>query len=420
MPEDSAPKLSKPKLPQAEESGPPESRAKRPGPHGLATPESGRARPILVSNPGADLYGSDRMLLETVSGLVGAGEQVVVTLPAAGPLVAEIEARGGSVLLTPTPIIRKSALKPAGFLRFLASVASAVGPELSMLRRLRPKALLVNTITAPLWIPLARLTGVPVVCHVHEGEARMPRVVRMAVNLPLLLANRLIINSRFSRDVLVEAISRLADRATVVYNAVPGPDEVTPPRDRLDGPVRLLFVGRLSPRKGPHVAVEALRALIDRGLDVRLDIVGAVFPGYEWYEDQLRQQITDTGLTERVVFHGFQREVWPFSADADIILVPSTVDEPFGNTAVEAALAARPLIVSATSGLLEASSGLSACVRTRPGNAEEIADAVGSIVEDWFRIREVAIADSHVAKSRYSLTRYREETYAIISSVTGA
>lgn len=380
----------------------------------------GRPRPILLSNPGADLYGSDRMLLETVSGLVDAGEEVVVTMPTGGPLVAEIESRGGSVLLAPTPIIRKSALKPSGFLRFMATIGSAVGPELSLLRRLRPKAVLVNTITAPLWIPLARLIGVPVVCHVHEAEASMPRVVRIAVNLPLLLVDHLIINSRFSRDVLVDSIGRLAGKATVVYNAVPGPDELTPPRDRLDDSVRLLFVGRLSPRKGPHVAVEALRVLTDRGVDARLDIVGAVFPGYEWYEDQLRQRIAEAGLTERVVMHGFHREVWPFSAAADIILVPSTVDEPFGNTAVEAALAARPLIVSATSGLLEASSGLSACIRTTPGNAREIADAVGTIIGDWPRHRSSAIADSQVAKSRYSLRRYREETYAIVTSVIGA
>lgn len=373
--------------------------------------------PILLSNPGADLYGSDRMLLETVSGLVMAGERVVVTLPNLGPLVPEIEARGGVVIVAPTPIIRKSALKPVGFLRFVANVVSAVGPGIAILRRVRPKVVVVNTITAPLWIPLARLVGVPVVCHVHEGEASMPRIIRMAVNLPLLLTNRLIINSRFSRDVLVDSIGRLALRAEVIYNAVPGPDEVSPPRDRLDGSLRLLFVGRLSPRKGPHVAIEALRVLVDGGIDASLDLVGAVFPGYEWYEEQLRHQVAHSGLSERVTFHSFQHDVWPFLTNADIILVPSTVDEPFGNTAVEAALAARPLIVSATSGLLEASSGLSACIRVAPGDSEEIADAVLTIRRDWEGLRRAAISDSRLAKSRYSLTRYRKETYTCVASV---
>lgn len=380
-------------------------------------PEQSTTAPIMISNPGADLYGSDRMLLETVSALVGAGERVIVTLPNLGPLVAEIEARGGQVVVAPTPIIRKSVLKPVGFLRFMGDVVSAIGPGIALLRRIRPKAVVVNTITAPLWIPLARLVGVPVVCHVHEGEASMPRVVRMAVNLPLLLADRLVINSRFSRGVLVDSIGRLAKKADVVYNAVPGPEEVTPPRDRIDGSVRLLFVGRLSPRKGPHVAIEALRLLTERGVDARLDLVGAVFPGYEWYEDQLQQQVADSQLRERVTFHGFQHKVWPFSAAADIILVPSTIDEPFGNTAVEAALAARPIVVSATSGLLEASSGLTACIHVPPDHAEEIADAVCAITARWRQVRASALADSEVAKSRYSSGRFREEICTTLSSV---
>lgn len=382
----------------------------------LMTEQSGQ-RPILLSNPGADLYGSDRMLLETVTGLVEVGERVVVAVPELGPLVREIKIRGADVVLVPTPIIRKSALKPAGFVRFVASAASALLPGLAMLRRIRPKAILVNTITAPLWVPLARLTGIPVICHVHEGEASMPRVVRTAVNLPLLLADRLIINSSFSRDVLVDAIGPLAGKSSVVYNAVPGPEHACPPRNCLANPIHLLFVGRLSPRKGPDVAIEALRILGNRGINARLDLVGAVFPGYEWYEDQLRHRVAELDLEDHVIFHGFQHEVWPFSAKADIILVPSTVDEPFGNTAVEAALAARPLIVSATSGLLEASSGLSACVQVAPGNADQIADAVQTIATDWQRLRSLAITDSQVAESRYSSARYGEEIYTIISSV---
>jgi glycosyltransferase involved in cell wall biosynthesis len=360
------------------------------------------------------------MLLETVSGLVAAGEQVIVTVPTRGPLVAEIEARGAGVLVLPTPIVRKSALRPAGFLRFAGSTVAAVGPGLAALRRLRPKAVLVNTITAPLWIPLARLAGVPVVCHVHEGEASLPRLLRVAVNLPLLLTDRLIVNSRFSRDVLTASIERLSKKADVVYNAVPGPELVTPPREQLDSPIRLLFVGRLSPRKGPHVAIEALRVLVERGFDARLDLVGSIFPGYEWYEDQLRRQILSAGLGDRVAFHGFQQQVWPFSSAADIILVPSTVDEPFGNTAVEASLAARPLIVSETSGLLEASSGLSACVRVGPGEADEIADAVMRSAGAWEWFRNAAMADADVTKSRYSLTRYGEEIYAKLTAVIPA
>ena len=81
-----------------------------------------------------------------------------------------------------------------------------------------------------------------------------------------------------------------------------------------------------------------------------MTIVGAVFPGYEWYEAELREQVRNLGLEGSVTFCGFVPDVWPVLETLDVIAVPSRYDEPFGNTAVEAVLAGRPVVVSATSG----------------------------------------------------------------------
>ena len=140
----------------------------------------------------------------------------------------------------------------------------------------------------------------------------------------------------------------------MVHNAVPGPGEVVPPRIALTAPTRLLYVGRLSHRKGVHVAVDALDALVREDRDVRLDVVGAVFPGNEAYLDELRAQVARCGLEDRVSFLGFKSSVWDDLARSDIAVITSLVDETFGNTAVEAALAARPAVVSKVGGLPEA------------------------------------------------------------------
>ena len=74
-------------------------------------------RTVLVANPGADLYGSDRMALEDVRALVRAGRRVFVTVPGPGPLVDLLTGAGASVLVQPTPIVRKSLASPRGLLR---------------------------------------------------------------------------------------------------------------------------------------------------------------------------------------------------------------------------------------------------------------------------------------------------------------
>lgn len=366
-------------------------------------------RSILVAHPSAELYGSDRVLLESVEAMVGQGWRVVVALPGGGPLVPELTVRGAEVKLAPFPVIRKSALRPAGFVRFLVSVVTSIGSSARLIRRFGSDGVYVNTITIPTWLVLGRLLGRRVTCHVHEAEGSAPAWVRSLISLPLLFAQHILVNSQYSLRVLLAAVPQLRSRATVVYNGVPGPSQLAPPRAQLDRPTRLLFLGRLSPRKGPQVALAALKLLRARGVDVRLDLLGAVFSGYEWFEAELRAFVAAAGLDDSVSFLGFDADVWPHVQASDIVLVPSVVDEPFGNTAVEALLAGRPLVVSATSGLKEAAAGYAAVQAVEPDRADLLAAAVERIIAGWPELSAQALQDAVVASDRHSVRRYSQQ-----------
>ncbi|MCP1428849.1 glycosyltransferase involved in cell wall biosynthesis [Microbacterium foliorum] len=372
-------------------------------------------RTVLLANPGADLYGSDRMAVETVRGLVQHGRRVVVTVPGPGPLVALLEAAGAEVVECPTPIIRKGLLSPRGLLTLVGETVRSILPSLRVLRESGAGTVIVNTITPPLWLALSRLGGRYTICHVHEGEASVTGPLRRALYVPLVFANRVLINSRFSLDVLEDAAPWLAARTHIIYNAVSGPETVVPARAHLDGPVRLLYVGRLSHRKGPHVAVEALSELTRRGIDAHLSLLGAVFPGNEAYADELQALIERHGLRDRVDSLGFKASVWDDIAQSDIVLIPSTVDEPFGNTAVEAALAGRPAIVSDVGGLPEASGRSRSSILVPPSDAGALADAVARISDGWDEYREKAASDAVTVAEAFSSERYSREIAAAAS-----
>lgn len=374
----------------------------RPG----ARPTPGRP-PLLVAHPGAELYGSDRVLLESVAALTR-DFAVTVALPSDGPLVAELEAVGARVVRCRMPVLRKAALRPAGALRLLADGLLGLVPAFRLVRRSGAAGVYVNTLTIPSWVVLARLARRRVVTHVHEAERAAPTLMRRAMSLAPALSHRVVVNSRFSLDVLTEVAPRLGGRSTVVYNGVRGPADVAPARPELTGAVRLLFVGRISPRKGPQVAVEMLRLLTERGVDARLTLLGSVFPGYEWFDEELRALVRDAGLTDRVDFPGFRPDIWPVVAEADVVLIPSVADEPFGNTAVEAVLAARPLVVSATSGLREAAAGYASAQAVDPTRPELWAQAVQEVVADWDRFRTAAVEDAAEARRRHAPERYQQ------------
>ena len=158
-----------------------------------------------------------------------------------------------------------------------------------LLRTTRPDVLYVNTVTIPWWLLAARLARVPSVCHVHEAENADSRLVRAALVSPLRLANRLIVISDSAMAALVAVDPALGKRADLVRNGVPLPPTPPLPAERQQ-PRHLITVGRLSPRKAPHVALEAVAVLVARGHDVTLDVVGSPFEGYEWYEEELRQR----------------------------------------------------------------------------------------------------------------------------------
>ena len=379
-----------------------------------------RGTTVLVAHPGAELYGSDRVFLESVSAYVGAGWRVVAALPERGPLVRELEARGARVVIVPTPVLRKSALRPLGLVRLGLDGCRGVWHGTRLIRAVRPTLVYVSTVTIPLWSVLGRLLRCQVLVHVHEAEGSARTLVRKLLAAPLLAADRILVNSEFSLSVLTRAVPALGDRSTVLYNGVVGPDEHVPPRGSVDGPLGLLYVGRLSPRKGVDLAVAAAGLLVAEGCAVTLDIVGAVFPGYEWYEAELREAARRAGVADVVRFHGFRTDVWRFLAECDVALVPSRVDEPFGNTAVEAVLAARPLVVSATSGLREAAAGYG-CVRfVTPGDARGLADAVHGIREAWSSVSAQAIEDAALADERHSPARYRSRFLEIVAAMQGA
>jgi len=365
------------------------------------------------------LYGSDRVALESVSALVEQGWHVTVALSGEGPLVPVLEGTGADVVIVDVPVLRKSLMSPTGVVRFAVENVRRGVPMRRLLARLRPDLVYVSTVTVPAWLPLARSVGAKVLVHVHEAEESLPRPVRLGLAAPLLLAHGVVANSEVSRQIVVRDLPALSARTRVVYNGVPGPATVSPSRDELTDPVRLVLVGRVSPRKGTDVAVEALGLLRARGTDARLTLVGGVFPGYEWFEEQVRARVAELGLADHVEWTGVLPDVWKALDAADVALVPSRV-EPFGNAAVEAMLARRPVVAGNTQGLREiVTPGVNGEL-AEPGDAVSLAEAVLRVVDDWPGAVGRAAKAEQAALARFAPSRYREEIAAEASAlVTG-
>lgn len=372
---------------------------------------------LLIATPSCDVYGSDLQMLETVRAAHEAGWRVVVTAPSDGPLAARLDALGADVSVVPAPVLRRADASAAGVLRLVARATRALPGMVRLVRAVRPDVVLVNTITLPLWPAVARLAGRPVVVHVHEAEDNDPQLVRRVMALPLRLAQVVVMNSRTTSESLCGVTPAMRRRSTVVHNGVepPAVEPGPPPR----GPrARLVVVGRLTRRKGSDVALEATAALLRRGIDVELELVGSPAPGGEAYHQELLERAARPDLTERVLLPGYAADVWRALEGADVVLAPS-LGESFGNAVVEAQLALRPVVATAVQGHLETVRDGETGVLVPPSDAGAIADAVVRLLEDHVLADTLARRGREVALESFTAARYRLEMMRLLTAVAG-
>jgi len=370
----------------------------------------------LIANPSADVYGSDLQMLETISALVGAGGRVVVTLPAGGPLVPQVRERGAEVAFVEYPVLRRANQSVAAFAQMALSAVAAVPRLVHHLRRTRPSVVYVNTVTLPWWLLAARLTRTPVVCHVHEAETADSRLVKLALVWPLRLADAVIVISRAAMSAMVEVVPTLAGRAHLVFNGVPQPTEEPVPPARRE-PFRLVVVGRLSPRKAPHLALEAAAQLRTAGYPVEIELAGTAFPGYEWYVDELRARSDEPDLAGKVTFAGYCNPIWGNLQAADIVLAPS-LREPFGNAVVEAQLSLRPVVATGALGHLESITDGQTGLLVEAGDVEGMTAAVARLIDDPSLADRLAVSARQSAVDRFSTDRYRREVVEIVAALS--
>jgi len=129
------------------------------------------------------------------------------------------------------------------------------------------------------------------------------------------------------------------------------PDRIVPiPTERPRRPLRLAFCGVLSPWKGPHLVVEAVRqtqAPVELRIHGRLDE-----PMFADYIDDVRKKAEGD---DRITFAGAYsgNEAARVFADMDVLVVPSTWYENTPFVVLEAFAAGVPVIASDLGGISE-------------------------------------------------------------------
>lgn len=341
---------------------------------------------LLIVHSSAELYGSDRSLLDFVS-LQHGGFDVTVLVPEDGPLCELLRRAGARVVIGEVCKVQRNMLGFSGFLRTIAATLRAVR-EIRRLAGNHPFDLIyTNTVAVFAGAVYALLSRRPHVWHIREilsGSPGLTRVFRVMVSG---LSSVIICNSNQTRQWI--ELPRSRDRCRVVWNGV----AVAAPSGRRkaerqqrgwgDDTVVFALAGRLNAWKGQALALQAFeRVHVTLGGRIALWLVGSPFAGQEHFEHALRDQLETSSAGGAARLDAFRSDVEAVWEAADVVLVPSIEPEPFGRVAIEAMAFGRPVIAAGHGGLIDIVANEDTGLLVAPRDVGELASAMYRLATD--------------------------------------
>ncbi len=215
---------------------------------------------------------------------------------------------------------------------------------------------------------------------------------RLALLREVRKCRRLIVISEFMRKNLIvngfrpDAIRKIRPPVQV--------SQAQRSENARNGPLRILFVGQLIRGKGADLLVAAAK-LLKTEFSLRI-------AGFGNDDDFVRQAVSDLGLSGRVEFFGRLSDIGVLYEWANVTVVPSRWQEPFGLIGIESMSHSRPVVAFDVGGISEwLKDGVNGCL-VKHGDIQGMADALDRIAASEEDMRRMGAAGLEMVCSEYS------------------
>lgn len=357
---------------------------------------------VFLSHQG-DTGGATSAMVEGIEALIERGHAAEVWMPEPGSLIPKLDALGVAHKIVSLPPWASTKGRKVWRLRW--RTWRATDPLAQALRAAKPDLVVTNTMVLGVGALAAEAARIPHVWWIHEfgredhglefahgdsGAARiMTRTTRVAI-----------VNS----DAVAEKYRRFLpeDRVVRVYYRIDPAAPAVVPGFEPPGAFHLALPGSLNPQKGQDIAIEALILLAREGRTPHLHCFGE---GAEGYASRLRARAAESGIGDRIHFHGHVANLGARMAKASAVLVPSRC-EAFGRVTVEALRASVPVIASDSGGTKELIADGETGLLFPSGDAPALARQISRLMDDPALATRLAKAGAHWARPRFSAREF--------------
>jgi glycosyltransferase involved in cell wall biosynthesis len=337
---------------------------------------------LLQVVPELETGGAEQTTLDVARAVIAAGGKAFVATRG-GRMAARLEADGAR--LAQMPVQSKN---PLVMLGNAARLVDLIRNEKVSLVHARSRAPAFSALSA------AQFTKTPFVATYH-GVYKAKSGLKRWYNAVMTRGDLVIANSDYTRDHILAEHQVDPGKVISIPRGVDldrfNPSWVTPDRldalrqawgiDAADRRTLFLLAGRLTRIKGHLTIIEAAARMKAAGRDDFLIVFAGDDQGRTGYGEELAKAIAEAGLGDQVRLVGHCDDMPAAFLLAEVAILPTTVPESFGRTAVEPQAMGRPVIASNHGGTTETvADGVSGWL-VAPGKPEAWAAAMTKAID---------------------------------------
>lgn len=298
---------------------------------------------ILFVHPSVELYGADKILLYILEILSEKKHELTVLLPKNGMLIGCIKDISSDI-----KIVTDERLPIAHSKLGLTDYISLPN-KIRQIEKLFPKKsfdiVYCNTLATVLL--LYTNWSKKRICHVHEIIENKLLNFAFSFLLRFRTKNVICVSHRVKNNLL------FSKKYSVVHNGIPDLAKADF-QNEVSDVVRFALPGRFMPKKGQWFLIEALKLLQKEYLEnIHVSLYGSPPPNRPEYLDELKNAVKNTGVESVISLKPFTSDISQIYKDANVILVPSLMADPFPTTVLESLMFSRPVITTNNGGAVE-------------------------------------------------------------------
>jgi glycosyltransferase involved in cell wall biosynthesis len=344
---------------------------------------------ILYIHAGAEMYGADKILLETVEGINKEEFTPIVVLPTDGILRKKLEQNDIETHVIDYPILRRKYFNVKGIINYVRSYRKKSQDIVNLLEDKKIDIIHANTTAVLEGIYLKYKLHAKLIWHVHE-IITTPKFMNVIISFLLgRFADEIITVSKAVKSNLVKTHLVSSDKITVLYNGISNVDLKSVKTDYLYKEFNISnknkiigMIGRINAWKGQEDYIKAVVPILKDNRDVHAFVVGGVFNGEEWRKDNLKKIIDKTEVSGQIHLVDFRNDAVHLLKMFDLFVLPSTRPDPFPTVVLEAMSVGKAVVAYKHGGVLEMIEEKESGLFANVNEVDDLSKKISLLIED--------------------------------------